>query len=238
MKKSLCCVLVLLAGLVWAPAARAHPHAFVEVFATFVFDAQGLSGVREHWVLDPMLTVTVLDLIGEDHDGTLSAAEAQAVEDQSFSILQEYDVFTSIMVDGVPKPLEGTSDFSARLEGGKLHYEFFVPIAVSASGQEREVQVGVFDRTFYTFVAYGTKDGKSIDPTKDPLFGNAAAGPNPGDYERFTDAVGLGKGEVDLKVAGELQPYDIHTEVSAQPEMRYFYDQIVPNALIVRFNRK
>lgn len=236
-----CLVAVLamtLAPLWGAPAARAHPHAFVEVFATFVFNDAGLAGVRQRWVLDPMLTVTVLDLIGEDHDGTLSEAEALAVRDQSFSVLKEYDVFTSVLVDGMPTPLEGTSDFRATLEGGKLYYEFFVPVTVPAEDDQREVQVGVFDRTFYTFVAYGTKDGKSIDPTRDPLFGNTAAGPNPGDYERFTEAVGLGKGVVDLKLDGPLERFDIATAVQPQPMMRYFYDQIVPSVLTVSFKRK
>ena len=73
---------ILLCCLSMATPSRlaAHPHAFVEAFVAFVFDKKGLAGIRQRWILDEMLTTSILDLSAENHDGRLDEQEVAAVK--------------------------------------------------------------------------------------------------------------------------------------------------------------
>jgi ABC-type uncharacterized transport system substrate-binding protein len=228
----------LAAGLAWPIQAKAHPHAFVEAFVTFVYDEEGLAGIRERWVLGPMLTVTVLDHIGEDRDGTLCEAEKASVEANSFSHIKKRGCFTDIRVDGQPFDVEWVTDFKTWIHGGKLAWEFFIPCHVKAAQTPRTVTAAVYDESFYTFVSYGQEDGPSLDPTRDPLFANRAAEARPGDYERFASAVGVTAYSGDVRVEGPVERFSIRAEVTEDADMAYFYDQITPQVFRMVFTGK
>ncbi|MDD4952824.1 MAG: DUF1007 family protein [Desulfovibrionaceae bacterium] len=199
-----------------AGPAFGHPHAFVDCSVCFVFDRQGLVGFWESWVLDKMLTASVMDIVDADHDYELSPAEALEVEKSSFSHLKEYNCFTHVLIDGREFEVKWVRDFAATLDQGRLIYRFFVPCHVSAGEAFRDVRVAVFDQTFYTSVAYGP----------DPY------GPDPG---------GSGPARVlaqGLLVKGDLEGLQVQAEVRQAPDMAYYSGQVVPRALVLRFRRR
>lgn len=232
------CILAVLATLLLVPAtAIAHPHAFVEADVTFVFDDQGLTGIRQHWDMDEMLTASILDLIQKTDGGPLTAAEAKAVEEQSFKLIKEYNYFTHILINGEPFQVQWATDFKVRLDGHKMIWDFMVPCHVKASGGKKEVAVGVFDDSFYTFVTYASENGPKIDPTADPLYLNRDAPASPDDFQRFASHVKLDSFSGSVRVAGPTDGLVMDTEVRSMPSMAYYYEQIVPEALIVDFRK-
>lgn len=217
----------------------AHPHAFVACTLSFVVDSEGLVGFRQRWTLDEMTTVAVLDVVDTNRDGVLSDQEKIAVRDLSVESLLSYNYFTVAQVNGKDFPIRAISDFSATLNNGKLSYDFLVPCRVKAlSGKSQEVKVAVYDDSFYTFVAYVEAGETGIDPTKDPLFANREAPARPEDFKRFSKAVGLGKFKGKVPVKGDANKFTIRSEVRDEPDMAYFYNQIVPQAFILRFGLK
>lgn len=229
----------LVFALCLAPAAvQAHPHGFMEAQVRFVFDEQGLTGIRQRWVIDEMTTWAVFELIKENGDGKLDKSEVAAIERESFGSIKDYNYFTAIRIDGQDFPVEWATDFNAFMDGGKLVYTFFIPCHVAAPPTPREVKVAVYDPSFFIFVAYVDEGGTGVDPTKDPMFGNPAAGANPGDFERFTQATGLGAFSGEILLDGPLDLFNIVADVVQAEDMRYFYDQIVPEALQLRFSKK
>lgn len=229
--------LLLLAALLLPAPAHAHPHAFVEAYVTLVFDDQGLAGIHQRWVMDAMLAASVLDLVGENGDGKLSKAEADAIERQSFRLLKDYNYFTHVRIDGKPFAVDWARDFSVTMDGRKMIWDFLVPCHVTAGPAEREVVVAVFDDTFYTYVTYGDEDSPSIDPTMDPLYADPSAPARPGDFQRFAKAVQLGAYKGEILVSGPVDGLDLRTRVAEMPSMTYYFDQIVPEALIAAFRR-
>lgn len=228
----------LFAALLLLPtAAMAHPHAFVEADVTFVFDDQGLAGIRQHWDMDEMLTASILDLIQKVDGGPLTPAEAKAVEKQSFKLIKEYNYFTHILINGEPFQVQWATDFKVRLDGHKMAWDFVVPCHVQASGQKKEIAVGVFDDSFYTFVTYASENGPTIDPTADPLYLNRDAPASPDDFQRFASHVKLDSFSGKVRVAGPTDALALSTEVRSMPSMAYYYEQIVPEALIVDFRK-
>jgi ABC-type uncharacterized transport system substrate-binding protein len=225
--------------LVVAPSQlAAHPHAFVEAFVSFVFDEEGLKGVRQRWLLDEMLSTSILDLTAENHDGRLDEKEIAAVKQKGFDNLKGYNFFTHIHIDGQRFEAAWATEFKASLEGGKLVYSFFIPCHVKAHRGFKKVDVAVYDESFYAYVAYGTEEGSGLDPTADPLFANPNAPAKPDDFARFSQAVGIGSYTGGVRVEGPAQQLAIKAEVVEIPERAYFYEQIVPEAFVVRFKRK
>jgi ABC-type uncharacterized transport system substrate-binding protein len=233
---------IILSALVLAFPSKtvAHPHAFVETFLTAVFNAEGLSGVRQRWRCDPMLTVTLLNFIKENHDGELDASEVDALRTKSFTLLRDHDYFTHVQVDGKAVRMQNATDFNAYLDNGKIVYDFFTPCRVEATDKKRTVAVASYDWTFYTylFLCDPASDGSGIDPTADPLFVATSAPARPGDYERFKDAVGLDSAKGGINLAGDTEDYTISVGMEEVPSMAYFHGQIIPTAAVIRFKRK
>ena len=155
-----------------------------------------------------------------------------------FDNLKGYNFFTHIRIDGQRFETGWATDFKALLEGGKLAYSFFIPCHVAAHVGFKKVEVAVYDGSFYTYVAYGAEKGSGVDPMADPLFADPSAPAKPDDFIRFSQAVGVGSYTGGVKLEGPVQGFAIEAEVKETPEMAYFYEQIVPEAFVVRFRRK
>jgi hypothetical protein len=196
-------------------------------------DNQGLVGFNQRWTLDEMTTVSVLDVVDTNRDGSLSAEEKIAVRDLSVKSLLGFHYFTVARINGQDYPVKEITDFAAELKNGKLVYDFLVPCRVKAApGQSHEVKVAVYDDSFYTVVVYVEEGTTGIDPTKDPLFANREAPAQPEDFKRFSGAVGLGK------FKGDVENFKITSKVKDEPDMAYFYKQIVPQAFVLLFELK
>ena len=232
-------VLMFMLAIIPLGQALAHPHAFVACTFAFVMDKEGLVGFKQRWTLDEITTVSVLDVVDTDRDGVLSSQEKIAVRDLSVESLLAYHYFTVARINGKDFPVQKITDFTAELSEGKLTYEFLVPCRVKAvKDRSQEVKVAVYDNSFYTFVAYIEEGKTGIDPTKDPLFANRQAPARPDDFKRFSEATGLGKFSGDVAIKGDAAHFTITADVRDEPEMAYFYDQIVPQAFILAFRLK
>lgn len=232
-------LLSLISILISTASAFAHPHAFVECTFSFVMDKKGLVGFKQRWILDEMTTVSVLDVVDTNRDGALSPKEKLAVRDMSLESLLAFHYFTAARINGQDFPVRKITDFKAELNDGKLAYEFLVPCRVKATqGKPQEVKAAVYDESFYTFVVYVEEGGAGLDPTKDPLFANRQAPARPEDFKRFSDAVSVGKFAGKVRIHGDVANFNISSKVEDEPEMAYFYDQIIPQAFVLSFELK
>ncbi|WP_167590388.1 DUF1007 family protein [Oceanidesulfovibrio indonesiensis] len=230
----LACCLFLLA---LPAAAAAHPHAFIEAHVAFRFDEQGLAGFEQRWRLDPMLTATLLDLVDADRDRRLSADELVELDDISMGSLKDFSFFTFVLIDGQKFEVASKSEFTAYMEDDCMIYEFFIPCRVHASDTAKTVKVAIYDPTFFSFVALVDKDGGAgIDPTQDPLFGDPMAQAAPGDYERFIDATGFERQDVEPAFSGPVDAFAVEASLEPAEDMAYFEGLIIPDAFVVAFS--
>ena len=221
-----------------AGAAFAHPHSFVEADVTVLFDDEGLAGFREKWIIDEMTAFAILEENRENGDGRLDDKEIAAIKEVSMGSLKDYAFFTDVRIDEEPFKPKWFTDFHATLDNGKLIYEFLIPCHVKAAEIPKQVVMAVYDESFYTYIAYASEEGTGIDPTLDPLFANPSAEAKPGDFERFSEAVGLESSNADIRFEGPLEKFEIESEVRLAPEMAYFEDQIEPEAFSIIFRKK
>lgn len=230
-------LLILTAAILFSDAsAVAHPHAYLACTLSFSMDKKGLVGFRQHWVLDELTTASVMDVVDANRDMKLSLKEKKALRDMTVESLRTFHYFTAVRINGREFQVQTITDFSAELKSGRLVYDFMVPCPVAAEpGRRQEVKVAVYDQSFYTYVAYTAENDTGIDPTKDPKFGAREAPARPEDFERFSKAVGIGKYEGGIQITGDSARFKIVTKVKDEPDMAYFYDQIVPQTFILEF---
>ena len=226
----------LLACAVLMPGtALAHPHIYVECAATFVFDDNGLAGSREQWVFDELFTATILDIADTNRNGVMDPEEIPVARQEAFSNLANYNYFNSIHIDGSDFPVREITDFDAWMrDDGKVTYRFFIPCPVAAGDAQHEVKVAVYDQSFFVFVAYG--DGNSgFDPFADAQFADSSAPADPTDFSRFVGDEGAPVPPDSVPLEGPVEKFSVQDTMQAAPDMKYFFDQIVPDAFVLVF---
>jgi ABC-type uncharacterized transport system substrate-binding protein len=153
---------VVLGGAVWAVAlpgpAAAHPHVWINGVTTFLFKDRQLAGIRHHWEFDEIFSSYVIDEQDADKNGKLDRAEIDSIQSNAFSNLRDYGYFTHVRLDGKELPLSKVADFTARIEGDVLVYEFTLPLARPIDPATSRFAVGVFDPEYYVEVLLDEDD--------------------------------------------------------------------------------
>ncbi len=136
----------------------AHPHIFMDCAAVFVFGTDGLEGIRLKWIFDEFYSETIMYDFDGNKNGFLEEKEVRKVEQESFSNLKNFHYFTCLTGNGKDFEVEKVSDFSAVFSSGIAAFEFFIPFEVKASEKYKDVDLAVYDGTYYTDVAFVEKD--------------------------------------------------------------------------------
>jgi ABC-type uncharacterized transport system substrate-binding protein len=92
---SLLSALALAAGLLLlAPAAFAHPHVWVTVKATVLYDNGTLTGLQQNWTFDEWYTAMAIEGLDTNHDGVYDRKELAGLAQVNIDGLKEFDYFT------------------------------------------------------------------------------------------------------------------------------------------------
>ncbi len=140
--------------LVSAADVSAHPHMFIDSKVTFQFNEDGLEGYWVTWWFDGGFTAMILTDYDTDRSRSFSAAEVREIEAGAFSNLENYGYFMYITADGDSIPAATPANFNAYLDGKRLVYEFFVPLAVPGSYDWTAVKLAIYDETFFCDIAF------------------------------------------------------------------------------------
>lgn len=150
-------VLIILGFLfVMVGTAFSHPHVFIAQNLTIEFDEKGLKGIDVCWKFDDMFSTMICDDYDQNKNGILENAEVASIKEKAFSYIAKYNYFIYVKIDGKPFQVKYVTDFSARIEKGKLIYEFFIPCHVSAGKNFKHIIIDSYDPT-YSSAIYFTK---------------------------------------------------------------------------------
>jgi len=150
--------LSVLAVVVVAGGAFGHPHVFIDTRIEVACDEAGLTGFWIDWRFDRVFTASILLDFDKDKNGILGTVEVQAVRAGAFANLANYKYFVYIRAAKRLHRPAGVSDFSAYLQEQRLHYRFFVPFQLALGPEELEINVAVYDETFYCAIGYVEPD--------------------------------------------------------------------------------
>jgi ABC-type uncharacterized transport system substrate-binding protein len=141
---ALALVVVGLAG----PAAS-HPHVWITVETTVLYDKGNFTGLNHKWTFDEFYTAMAIEGLDKNNDGVYSREELAELAKVNIDGLKEFGYFTYPIVDGKDVKIQDPNDYWLEHKDGVLSLHFTVsfdqPIPANAKGFAYVVQ----DPSFY-----------------------------------------------------------------------------------------
>jgi len=136
---------------------------FIDTEVTFLFGSRELKGFWIEWYFDEMFTASIRLDYDSDRDGSFDAREVREIRDNAFVNLRNYHYFISIYHEEDIHEVENVENFSARLDGNRLVYRFFVPYEAEVSDVRQDLKLVVFDDSFFCDIVYLPRDPVRIE---------------------------------------------------------------------------
>lgn len=131
------------------PAARAHPHVFVDAEVGVSFGEHGLEAVHLAWTFDERFSASLFFQLDHDRRGGFTPAAVKRLESWHVSGFEPVGFMVDIQVNGAAVPVAGMRDFRAPIKGDRVVHAFTLPVRPPASA-EGVVRINVDDPGLYT----------------------------------------------------------------------------------------
>ena len=191
------------AGGVVTPVA-AHPHVWATVRSEIEFGPDHrITGIRHAWTFDEFYTAMAVEGLDTNKDGVYSKEELAPLAKVNVESLKEFDYFTYVHLEGEddkPLKLKPPVDYWIDYDKSVLTLHFTLPLEKPLNAQSQEVQVDVYDPSF--FVAFGFATEAPVTLTGPAIKGCTA----------------------------ELKKPDPDTEEDAKALSESFFSQLGPNS--------
>lgn len=124
-------------------SARAHPHGWIDLRVTVIFnDAGEVTGLRQSWLFDEGYSAFVTD-------GDSSPEALLAVSRENMENLRDFDYFTLVKSGGGKVGYHAVTDLKARLVDKRLETSFVLHLDRPVSPALHGLTYAVFDPTYY-----------------------------------------------------------------------------------------
>lgn len=144
---------LLIAGLLSLAAARpaaAHPHVWVTMETTILFDKGSISGLRHKWTFDDMYTAMAIQGLDTNKDGVYDRKELGELAQVNMDGLKEFEYFTFLKLGDnrlkVKAPLDYYLEHS---KDGLLSLHFTVPLEKPVLAEAKGFTFQITDPGFF-----------------------------------------------------------------------------------------
>ena len=149
-------------ALLCAPAAQAHPHAWIDMKVRLLFDKDGnLAKLTQEWLFDDFYSAYATQGVPKDKAGTHDPAKLDALSHENLKNLAEYDYFTVVKTELGKVPLAGIGDVSTAMVGNRLRMTFTVTLKAPVDGRAGPFVYSIYDPTYFVEMLHA-KGGDSI----------------------------------------------------------------------------
>jgi ABC-type uncharacterized transport system substrate-binding protein len=154
---------LLLGGLLLhAGIALAHPHVWVKYSVHIETNGTSIVALDERWRFTEGFPVQLVGVDQLPAQGPLDAALTQRFHDQAFVSLAHTSYFTHLFVNGSPQAFGAPTHFQVSVEDGKITYAFRLPLAAPLDAHGKQVELGVWDPSFYVDYEQASTDAVSF----------------------------------------------------------------------------
>lgn len=153
--------LAFAAALLAAPqAAHAHPHVWVTVETTVVYDKGTVKGLKQKWSFDEMYTAMAIQGLDTNKDGVYDRKELEELAKVNMDGLKEFEYFTFGKL--AAQALKFTVPEQYWLEHAKdvLSLHFVLPLEQPVLAEAKGLSFAVYDPSF--FIAFEMAKEKPV----------------------------------------------------------------------------
>lgn len=144
----------LLAGLLCLtlamPIARAHPHAWIDLRISVVFDEQDrVTALRQVWRIDPFYSLVLVEEMAEEAEGDTMEEKMTDIGNRMIDNLGPYDYFTEVR-HGEQRVRGATvSEHRLQRNQGRLELHFTLNLETPLDPAAGTLHYAVFDPSYY-----------------------------------------------------------------------------------------
>jgi ABC-type uncharacterized transport system substrate-binding protein len=144
----------------------AHPHMWVSVETTVLYDKGAFTGLKEKWTFDEFYTAYAIEGLDKNHDGIYDREELSELAKVNIEAMKEVEYFTDPVLGGKEVKLKAAQDYWLEHKNGALSLYFTVLFDQPILAKAEDFAFTVADPTF--FIAF---EPAKTDPVK---FGEGA----------------------------------------------------------------
>jgi ABC-type uncharacterized transport system substrate-binding protein len=141
--------LAALACAAVATPAAAHPHVWVSVETTVVYDKGAITGFRHRWTFDELYTTMAIQGLDANNDGTYDRKELAELAQVNMDGLKEFDYFTQSRLGGQPLKNGAPKDYWLEHKDGVLSLNFVLPLAQPVLAEAEGFSFAVSDPSYF-----------------------------------------------------------------------------------------
>ena len=136
--------------------ANAHPHVWVTVETTVLYDAhKAVTGLKQRWTFDEMYSSYSLEGLDKNHDGVFDADSLKQLAKENMESLKDYKYFTEMTVEGEAVDFAPPIDYSVQRDAKKiLHLTFTLPLKKPLAIGSLTLKYQVYDPEFYIALVF------------------------------------------------------------------------------------
>lgn len=139
------CAVIAIAA---APAA-AHPHVWVDVKSTVVYEDGRITGFKYSWTFDEGYSTMAIEGLDKNGDGTYDRDELAELAQVNVDGLKEFDYFTHAKLDETALKIDTPKDYWLEHKDGILTLHFTLPLQTTVLGNAQGFTFQVFDPSYY-----------------------------------------------------------------------------------------
>jgi ABC-type uncharacterized transport system substrate-binding protein len=129
--------------------ASAHPHVWVTVEATLLYENGAFVGVQHKWSFDEYYTTSAIEGLDKNNDGIYDRAELAELAKVNIDALKDFDYFTFPILAGQALKLGEPKDYWLQHKNGTLSLFFTVPFASPVLTDAKGFTFAVYDPSYF-----------------------------------------------------------------------------------------
>lgn len=138
-----------------ASPAAAHPHLWIDVTATVVFDAQGrMTALETRWTFDEIYTAFATEGMDTDGDGLFSSEELAPLAAENVKQLAEWNYFAAVEAGGKLAPILPVTTYAMTSGDGKLTLDMTLTLKRPVDPMAAPPRFAFFDPTYYIDMSF------------------------------------------------------------------------------------
>lgn len=136
----------------------AHPHVWVSVETTVVYDQGKITGLQNRWTFDEGYTTMALEGLDANGDGQYDRKELTELAQVNIDGLKDFDYFTQAKLSGSLLAMAPPRDYWLEYKDEILTLHFFLPLSEPVLAGAPGFSFQVFDPTYFIAFDLAEKD--------------------------------------------------------------------------------
>lgn len=148
-------------GLVLAGDALAHPHVWVTMKETVLYDKGTITGLQQAWTFDELYTQQAIEGLDKNGDGKYDRDELKELAQVNIDGLKEFSYFTFARLGDTELKFKPPTDYWLDYtDKGILTLHFTLPLEQPVSAEAPGFNFAVFDSSY--FIAFDFAEADAV----------------------------------------------------------------------------